>query len=208
MSDTNNTSRVALVTGASRGIGASIAAELARRGYQVVGTATTEEGAARITAALAAFPGCRGAKLDVNDAAGVDAAIVQDVDTRAVLMLAWMNAEALDRTLATGEAHYWSRSRQELWHKGATSGQIQQVAEIRRVHDVQTRATPPVASMRGPHCSPIRRPSAIPVAVTAAVLAGLLWLVTGGLFLIGWLYDFWTLNGQVDVINRRERIRG
>jgi TM2 domain-containing membrane protein YozV len=39
-------------------------------------------------------------------------------------------------------------------------------------------------------------------------LTGLLWLVTGGLFLIGWLYDFWTLNGQVDEINRRERIRG
>ncbi len=75
MSDTNNTSRVALVTGASRGIGASIAAELARRGYQVVGTATTEEGAARITAALAAFPGCRGAKLDVNDAAEGEALV-------------------------------------------------------------------------------------------------------------------------------------
>ena len=48
-----------------------------------------------------------------------------------VLMLAWMNAEALERTLATGEAHYFSRSRNELWHKGATSGQVQLVDEIR-----------------------------------------------------------------------------
>ena len=46
-------------------------------------------------------------------------------------MLAYMNAQALERTLATGEAHYWSRSRGELWHKGATSGQVQTVTELR-----------------------------------------------------------------------------
>jgi len=46
-------------------------------------------------------------------------------------MVAWMNAEALRRTLDTGEAHYFSRSRQELWHKGATSGQVQKVVEVR-----------------------------------------------------------------------------
>ena len=46
-------------------------------------------------------------------------------------MLAYMNAEALERTLATGEAHYWSRSRGELWRKGATSGQVQAVTEVR-----------------------------------------------------------------------------
>jgi 3-oxoacyl-[acyl-carrier protein] reductase len=67
--------QVALVTGASRGIGAAIAAELAARGVQVVGTATTDDGAARITAALAAFPGCRGVKLDVNDAAAAEAVV-------------------------------------------------------------------------------------------------------------------------------------
>ena len=71
--------QVALVTGASRGIGASIAAELARRGLRVIGTATTEDGAARISAALAAIPGaaagCRGAKLDVNDAAEAEALV-------------------------------------------------------------------------------------------------------------------------------------
>ena len=48
-----------------------------------------------------------------------------------ILMLAYMNAEALRLTLATGEAHYWSRSRQSIWRKGATSGQIQKVVEIR-----------------------------------------------------------------------------
>ena len=59
--------QVALVTGASRGIGAAIAQELAKRGVKVIGTATTDDGAAKITQALAAFPDCKGAKLDVND---------------------------------------------------------------------------------------------------------------------------------------------
>ncbi|WP_374472422.1 phosphoribosyl-AMP cyclohydrolase [Phenylobacterium sp.] len=65
------------------------------------------------------------------DAAGLVAAVATDADTGEVLMLAWMNAEALQKTIDTGEAHYWSRSRQELWHKGATSGQVQQVVELR-----------------------------------------------------------------------------
>ena len=45
-------------------------------------------------------------------------------------MVAWMNADALQRTLETGQAHFWSRSRQELWHKGATSGNFQDVEEV------------------------------------------------------------------------------
>jgi 3-oxoacyl-[acyl-carrier protein] reductase len=67
--------QVALVTGASRGIGAAIALELAHRGLKVIGTATTDEGAARITTMLAAHAGCRGARLDVNDAAAAEALI-------------------------------------------------------------------------------------------------------------------------------------
>jgi len=65
------------------------------------------------------------------DDQGLIAAIATDADSGEVLMLAWMNAEALRKTLDTGEAHYWSRSRNELWHKGATSGQVQVVDEIR-----------------------------------------------------------------------------
>ena len=65
------------------------------------------------------------------DAAGLIAAVATHADTGEVLMFAWMNAEALEKTLATGEAHYWSRSRGELWHKGATSGQLQAVVEAR-----------------------------------------------------------------------------
>jgi len=75
MSEIKIEGQTALVTGASRGIGAAIAAELGRRGYQVVGTATTDEGAARIGQALGAFPGSRGVRLDVNDAPAVDALV-------------------------------------------------------------------------------------------------------------------------------------
>ena len=65
------------------------------------------------------------------NAAGLVPAIVQDVDTREVLMMAWMNAESLRLTQETGESHFWSRSRQEIWHKGATSSNVQRVVSIR-----------------------------------------------------------------------------
>ncbi len=64
------------------------------------------------------------------DQQGLIPAIAQDYQDHTVLMLAWMNYESILATLRTGEVHYWSRSRQELWHKGATSGHIQKVKEI------------------------------------------------------------------------------
>ena len=65
------------------------------------------------------------------DAQGLVTAVASDAASGELLMVAHMNAEALAATLATGEAHYWSRSRQALWHKGATSGHIQRIIEIR-----------------------------------------------------------------------------
>ena len=64
------------------------------------------------------------------DAQGLIPAIVQDAETHQVLMLAYMNAESLDLTLSTRETYFWSRSRRELWHKGATSGNTQHVVEV------------------------------------------------------------------------------
>ena len=65
------------------------------------------------------------------NADGLIAAIAQDAGTGDVLMLAWMNADALAATIETGRATYWSRSRQALWVKGETSGHVQQVVELR-----------------------------------------------------------------------------
>jgi phosphoribosyl-AMP cyclohydrolase len=65
-----------------------------------------------------------------RDAAGLVAAVVQQHDTGEVLMVGWMDDEALHRTLTTGRATYWSRSRQEYWVKGDTSGHIQLVRSV------------------------------------------------------------------------------
>ncbi|MBL8095210.1 MAG: phosphoribosyl-AMP cyclohydrolase [Anaerolineales bacterium] len=64
------------------------------------------------------------------DDRGLITAVAQDAADGTVLMVAWMNAEALALTQQTGEAWFWSRSRQELWHKGATSGNVLHVREI------------------------------------------------------------------------------
>ena len=61
---------------------------------------------------------------------GLVAVIAQEADTGDVLMMAWMNRESLQKTVETGEAIYWSRSRKKLWHKGEESGHIQQVVSI------------------------------------------------------------------------------
>jgi phosphoribosyl-ATP pyrophosphohydrolase/phosphoribosyl-AMP cyclohydrolase len=65
------------------------------------------------------------------DERGLAPAIVQDAGTGQVLMLAYMSAESLQRTLESGETWFWSRSRGELWHKGATSGNVQRVVDVR-----------------------------------------------------------------------------
>ncbi len=64
------------------------------------------------------------------DANGLLPAVAQDATSGEVLMVAWMNAEAVRLTVESGEAHFWSRSRQELWRKGATSGNVLHVREV------------------------------------------------------------------------------
>lgn len=69
-------------------------------------------------------------ELSYNEA-GLIPCIVQDSSTKDVLMMAWMNRESLEKTLAEKSMWFWSRSRQELWHKGATSGNTQKLIELR-----------------------------------------------------------------------------
>ena len=69
-------------------------------------------------------------ELDFSKGNGLLPAIVQDADSGKILMLAYINKASWEKSLETGEAHYWSRSRQEIWHKGATSGNIQKIREI------------------------------------------------------------------------------
>lgn len=72
------------------------------------------------------------------DSNGVIPVVTTDFHTGELLMHAYMNAEALEKTILTGEAHYWSRSRQCLWHKGATSGLVQKVLDLRIDDDQDT----------------------------------------------------------------------
>mgnify|MGYP003602739897 CR=1 FL=1 len=97
---TESSAQIALVTGASRGIGAAIAQTLAAQGFKVVGTATSEDGAARISKALAAFPGCRGVALDVNDTAAADALVDAIVKEHGALHVLVNNAGITRDTLA------------------------------------------------------------------------------------------------------------
>ena len=69
-------------------------------------------------------------ELDFSKGDGLLPAIAQDYNSGKILMLAYINKASWKKTLETGDAHYWSRSRQELWHKGGTSGHVQKVKEI------------------------------------------------------------------------------
>ena len=84
------------------------------------------------------------------DSNGLIPAIVQDSRTKDVLMMAWMNAESLRLTIEKGETVFWSRSRQEIWHKGATSGTVQKVVEIRVDCDADTLLV--LVEPAGPAC--------------------------------------------------------
>lgn len=86
----------------------------------------------------------------VYDERGLLPAIVQDSGTKEVLMLAWVDAEAVRRTLESGTTWFWSRSRSEYWNKGATSGNVQKVSEVR--YDCDRDALLMIVDAAGPAC--------------------------------------------------------
>jgi len=86
----------------------------------------------------------------VFDERGLLPAIVQDARTKDVLMLAWVDEEAVRRTLDSGTTWFWSRSRQEYWNKGATSGNVQKVSEVR--YDCDADAVLMLVDPAGPAC--------------------------------------------------------
>ena len=89
------------------------------------------------------------------DAAGLIPCIAQEAEGGAVLMMAWMNAEAVARTLATGRVTYWSRSRRAFWVKGETSGHVQELVELRV--DCDRDCLLAVVRQTGPACHTGRR---------------------------------------------------
>ena len=89
------------------------------------------------------------------DTRGLIPAITVDCDTQEVLMMAWMNAEAVARTLASGRVTYWSRSRQAFWVKGETSGHVQELVELRI--DCDRDCLMVLARQTGPACHTNRR---------------------------------------------------
>lgn len=84
------------------------------------------------------------------DANGLIPCIAQDADTGAVLMMAWMNAEAVAKTLQTGAVTYWSRSRQAFWVKGESSGNTQRLIDLR--HDCDSDCLLAIVRQTGPAC--------------------------------------------------------
>ena len=89
-------------------------------------------------------------KLDWNKSNGLIPVVVQDAKTKSMLMLAYANKEALEKTLSTGFAHYWSRSRGKLWMKGETSGHTQKIKRV--IADCDYDALLYVVEQKGPVC--------------------------------------------------------
>ena len=89
-------------------------------------------------------------KPDFSKMNGLLTTVVVDINTKAVLMVAWMNEKSFQKTLASGETWFWSRSRQELWHKGATSGNTQRVVSMTLDCDSDTLLV--AVDPKGPAC--------------------------------------------------------
>ncbi|MBN1357509.1 phosphoribosyl-AMP cyclohydrolase [Candidatus Bathyarchaeota archaeon] len=89
-------------------------------------------------------------KLDFKKGNGLIPVVVQDAESKAVLMLAYANEDALAKTLSTGYAHYWSRSRKKLWMKGETSGHTQKIKQVTTDCDYDTLLY--VVEQKGPAC--------------------------------------------------------
>ena len=89
-------------------------------------------------------------KIDFNKGNGLVPVIVQEADTKELLMLAYANEEAVRKTLGTGYAHYWSRSRNKLWLKGETSGHTQKIKNILTDCDYDTLLY--IVEQKGPSC--------------------------------------------------------
>ena len=89
-------------------------------------------------------------KLDFKKGNGLIPVVVQDAGSKEVLMLAYANEEALEKTLTTGYAHYWSRSRKKLWMKGETSGHTQKIRKVMTDCDYDTLLY--VVEQKGPAC--------------------------------------------------------
>jgi phosphoribosyl-AMP cyclohydrolase len=89
-------------------------------------------------------------KLDFKKGDGLIPVVAQDAESKEVLMMAYANEEALEKTLSTGYAHYWSRSRQKLWMKGETSGHTQKIKEVLTDCDYDTLLY--VVDQKGPAC--------------------------------------------------------
>ena len=89
-------------------------------------------------------------KPDFNKGGGLLPTVVQDSTTKEVLMVAWMDEESFHKTLETKETWFWSRSRQELWHKGGTSGNVQHVVDMKLDCDGDTLLV--LVKAEGPAC--------------------------------------------------------